>query len=529
MNRSTAFAAALLLTFALGCAQPEPVADATAAAESETTVAIAWYDGDVEAAFAASEEDGKPLFLYWGAVWCPPCHYLKTKIFTQPSFVESSTRFRNVHLDGDTESAQYWGEHFATAGYPTVIVFDATGNEVIRMSSGIPVEEYTHVLDTALGQMRPVNDVLNTVLTEGAEAAAPEDLTLLAFHAWAQDNRLERTPAELAEAFAQLWIATPDELAVESSRFLALTLEYAIEAETELTEERRTAYHDAVLALLADRRLRNSNVYFALYSAGEVVDLLHPEPSPDRDVLIEAWTAALIEAEADEGLTVTDRLAPLYGRIGLAHASAPQSDSDDQTPLPAELVADIRAQVAWANETVTSAAELQPVVNMMAGLLAEADLIDEAKTLVTARMDETASPHYFMSWMSSLEEESGNTQKALEWSRQAYDEATGPYTRFQWGSSYVQDVIRLTPDDVPTVESAAKEVLAELMVNDDAFANRNHSRLGRLDAAFDEWAESGERQQATERIRAIVAAECNRYPAEGDDSPNDRCTGFLAG
>jgi len=529
MNRPTSCATALLLTLALGCAQPEPIADATAAAGSETKAEIAWYDGDVEAAFAASEKDGKPLFLYWGAVWCPPCHYLKTKIFKQPSFVEASTRFRNVYLDGDTESAQYWGEHFATAGYPTVIIFDAAGNEVIRMSSGIPVDEYTHVLDTALSRMRPVNDVLDTVLTEGAAAVTPEDLTLLAFNSWSQDSRLERPPEALAEAFAELWNATPEELAVERSRFLSLALEYTLEAEAELTEERRTTYHDAVIALVRDRRLRNSNVYFTFYSAGEIVDLLHPEPSPDRDALIEAWTAALIEAEADEELTVTDRLATLYGRIGLARASAPPSDSDEPPPLPAELVSDIEARVAWANETVTTDTELQAVMNTMAGLLSEADLIEEAKALVTARMDETVSPHYYMSWMSSLEEESGDIPAALEWSRRAYDEATGPYTRFQWGSSYVRDVIRLTPDDLSTVERAAQEILTELLVNDDAFANRNYSRLRRLDAAFGEWAESGERQQAAERIRAVVAAECDRYPAAGEDSQNDRCTGFLVG
>ncbi|MET5116234.1 thioredoxin family protein, partial [Burkholderia pseudomallei] len=31
---------------------------------------IAWRQGDVDAAFADAKRTNKPLFLYWGAVWC---------------------------------------------------------------------------------------------------------------------------------------------------------------------------------------------------------------------------------------------------------------------------------------------------------------------------------------------------------------------------------------------------------------------------------------------------------------------------
>lgn len=37
---------------------------------------IDWFEGSVEGAFATAKTQDKPIFLYWGAVWCPPCHEL---------------------------------------------------------------------------------------------------------------------------------------------------------------------------------------------------------------------------------------------------------------------------------------------------------------------------------------------------------------------------------------------------------------------------------------------------------------------
>ena len=61
---------------------------------------IAWFEGDVESAFASAREQGKPIFLYWGAEWCPPCHQIKDEIFSKAEFVAKSRLFVPVYLDG---------------------------------------------------------------------------------------------------------------------------------------------------------------------------------------------------------------------------------------------------------------------------------------------------------------------------------------------------------------------------------------------------------------------------------------------
>ena len=87
--------------------------------------AIVWYSGSVESAFAAARAQNKPVFLYWGAKWCPPCHELKATVFSRPDFVEKLKLFIPVYLDGDDPGAQKWGDRFGVSGYPTVLVLRA--------------------------------------------------------------------------------------------------------------------------------------------------------------------------------------------------------------------------------------------------------------------------------------------------------------------------------------------------------------------------------------------------------------------
>src|SRR5206468_4303469 len=113
----------------LACSKaPEPAAPVAAGAPAPSATAaaangIAWQSGDVDAVFAAAKADRKPVFLYWGAKWCPPCNQVKATIFDRQDFIERSRHFAPVYVDGDSPSAQRLGSRFKVSGYQSVVLF----------------------------------------------------------------------------------------------------------------------------------------------------------------------------------------------------------------------------------------------------------------------------------------------------------------------------------------------------------------------------------------------------------------------
>jgi len=516
--------------------------DGTAKVSGEASDAheVAWFEGDVDEAFAAAAEEGKALFLYWGAEWCPPCHYLKTKVFRRPEFAAKIRDFIPVYLDGDTERAQILGERFDVLGYPTVIIFTPEGEEVMRMPSDVDVERYVELLDTALNRMRPIAEVLAAVMESGPDRAAPEDLSLLAFYSWGQDTRVEMDDEESLATARTLYERTPDELTRERSRFLSMYLDElesfarrAAEDESDeivfsLAAAERSSLSEAVTGLLGDRELRNVNPYFVFFGTG-VIDMLHPEPSPERNALIAGWDAAAAEIEKDESLSLDDRLTALFPRLELARMQAEPAGEGEEPALPADLVEHVHERVVWAGETVADDSEMQAVMSTMVSLYEETGALDEAEALLQARMDDAHAPYYYMSWMASLKGDADNPEEALVWYRKAYDSSRGRYTRFRWGSTYLRRLIELRPADAPTIREDSTEILRELLTHDDAFAGGNASRLRQLESAYLGWNEDGANEATIAGIRELVHAECERYPADGEDSQRERCTSFLIG
>ncbi len=513
---------------------PQPQAQAEASAETGTAddtgrhlpAGIGWFAGSVDAAFAAAEAADKPVFLYWGAEWCPPCAQVKSTIFNRREFQDRSRLFIPVYLDGDTPSAQKQGERFGVVGYPTMILFRPDGTEITRLPGSVDVARYATILDMALADARPVGELIARA-TSGDELAA-NDWRLLAYNAWSSDVDGRVLPQERRVAtFRTLARRCPPTLPGECARLFFEYLNAAAAAPKEapaLDGLARAEARRALLALLPNPAVHTTNVDNLLYGAEDVVPLLSDDGSSARHELTRTWGTALDRLAVPRSvieLSTPEQLSLVRARVILARLDAPAG-----APVPVPLLAQARQAVANADATTSDSYARQAAINAAANLYWEAGLDDAASALLTAELAKSKSPYYFMLDLANLAEKAGRKQEAVQWLARAYAAAQGPATRFQWGYSYLVGLLEMTPEDTASIERAGLAVLGELDGAPDAFYQRTRLRLEQLDSKLLEWGRQGEAARVVETLRARTAEICRKLPA--NDPGRQNCEKFLA-
>ena len=176
------FGAALAMA---GCHRASADKGGTASAASAQQ--IDWREGDVDDAFAEAKEVNKPVLLYWGAKWCPPCNLMKQTLFKDPAFIAETRGFIPVHLDGDAKGAQLWGEKFGIQGYPTVIILRPDRSEITRLAGGSSASALADVLKVAAKRTGSTEDLLKRAGDPASLSA--DDWRLLASFDWLDDPK----------------------------------------------------------------------------------------------------------------------------------------------------------------------------------------------------------------------------------------------------------------------------------------------------------------------------------------------------
>jgi hypothetical protein len=531
LRAATTLAAAIAMT---GCSRKEPpVAPGPApstppvaapASAAHLPEGIAWFDGEVDAAFAAARTADKPLFLYWGAEWCPPCGQIKATIFNRREFQERSRLFVPVYLDGDTPSAQKQGERFGVVGYPTMILFRPDGTEITRLPGTVDVARYAKILDVALTDVRPVAEILATARTGGE--VSDNDWQLLAYYSWPTDNGRILPDDQRVATFRTLDARCPVGLHADCSRFffefLSAATGEAGDEESPLTGLDRAIARRQLVELLGSPAVGRANVDNLLYGAEDVIGLLSDAGSAERRLLTQAWGSALDRLQDETGataLSASEQLKVVRARVLLAKLDAPDG------PLPPALLDRARAEVARLDAVTKDAYARQAVVNAAVGLYWEAGLDAEATALLVAELEQAKSPYYFMLDLADLARKAGREDEAVAWLARAYDGAEGPATRFQWGYSYLVGLLEMKPEDTQAIEQVGLQVLGELDGSPDAFYQRTRLRLAELSTKLLDWGRPGEPARVIETLRERTGEICRGMPP-GDEGRRS-CEAFL--
>ena len=505
---------------------------AALAATATSGASVAWLpaaaDADIERAFAQAKAEKKPVLLYWGAKWCPPCNQLKATLFNRADFIERSNSFVAVNIDGDLPGAQKLGGRFKVRGYPTMILLAPDGSELTRLPGEVDAPQVMAVLQLGLAGGRPVKAVLADARA-GQPVSGPEWRSL-AFYGWDIDEAQLVSATERAGLLAQLSAACP---ATEADAATRLLLKALAESDDGKGIKPDAALRERVRKLLADPLVARAQMDVVTNSAVYITNALAPKSGPglgaDRAAMAGAFDAALQRLEADATLTRADRLGALVSRVLLARIDGPKDER--QPKLPAALVQRLREHVARDDKEITDGYERQAVITGGAYALTAAGLWAESDALLKANLAKSHSPYYLMSQLAGNARKQGRKDEALRWYEEAYAKSEGPATRLQWGAGYVSALVELAPQDAARIERVARQLFAEAAKDPAAFHERSARSLQRVGAKLAEWNKGGQHDAALRRLndgqhgQPGLAAVCGKLDTA--DAQRATCNGIL--
>ncbi|MET0335368.1 MAG: thioredoxin family protein [Rhizobacter sp.] len=510
-----------------GKARPAAIVLPAPLGQGDNAQGIAWHhastDGEVDAAFTRAARDQKPLLLYWGAEWCPPCNQLKATLFNRQDFIERTRAFEAVYIDGDRPGAQKLGARFKVRGYPTIVVLSPTGHELTRLPGEVDAQQITQVLTLGMSAQRPLKDVLAEALA-GGKTLTPNDWKLLAFYSWDTDEQEQLLPhAQVPDALRDLAAACPpDQVETATRLFLKAWVaggDRAVRADA--------AARERFLGVL--RQAEASRVHMDLL-ANHTEALVRAFGAPgkrDRTGLIEAYDASLAGLANDTTLSRADRVNASIGRVQLARLDAPKAaGKSPPTLMPPGLLTDIREQVVRMDRETTDGYERMAVIPTAAYLLREAGAAAESDALLRANLASSHSPYYLMSGLAQNARKRGDNVEALRWYEAAYQRSQGPATRMQWGAAYVSALVELTPQDEPRIEAATVQMLDEAAAQPNAFYERSARSLRRLGDKLHAWQKEQGHADAMQRLQAQLDVLCANVPEA--DGQRATCLSLLS-
>jgi thiol-disulfide isomerase/thioredoxin len=447
---------------------------------------IDWHEGDPDAAFAHAASAGLPVFLYWGAAWCPPCNRIKATVFERSDFLALAPSFVALHIDGDSAGAQQLAERFGLRSYPTLIVYHPDGAEITRLPCELDGARFVDIFKVALGARRTVAESLSAALSR-ERPLSDDEWRLLSFYSWDTDERQVLKSLDFAATLASMTRACTLPDAVLRLQWHTL---YAAAMSGKGGIDQRAAV-SRLEGTLADADVVRAQMDIVTNHAVDLVRFLTVPHSPARMRLTQTWAAALEKLETDPSLNLADQMAALRTRVRMARLGAQNDDI--------EAVA--RERVARACESGCGPAMRHQVVNTAAGVLSDAGLLDEAEQLLLNELEQSHAPFYFMHNLAAISKKRGDPAAALGWYERAWDTATGPATRLQWGAAYLQGLIDFAPHESPRIDRFASQMLGELGGMGDAFFfQRNRTQLEKIDSKLALWSGAGEHALALRQL-----------------------------
>ncbi len=429
-----------------------------------------WFKGNVEEAFKKAEQEKKLVFLYWGAIWCPPCNELKAQVFTKPKFAEIMKNFIPVYLDGDTDVAQVWGEKFQASGYPTVLVFDSSKKEIYRLNAVVTIDEFAETMQALLASS---NTFERSATAVSESRATRRDLQLLAYSDWSQLPEDQFPVSRRINLLDQAFSSTDN--SVEKAVFGSNWLTQVVDAKEHLSDKQLDKIWAAIFedgdTIWAARE-------FIKYGVGDTFAWLGWKPDEQRYIYLkQQWLKAASQIEVNPAASVGTRLLSVNPEIDFFKYEHPKDKAPQSLRKKVELAA------RHADEDSKSEYERHAVISDAAYLLRQVDSFDLARKMLEDELKKTNTPWYYQSSLSALEGDLGHTEAARKWSAEARKSVKGRASKVQWITS---DLLLNAKDGKNSiyVSEITQDFYSEALGLRDGFSGRNWTRAKKVQEAL---------------------------------------------
>jgi len=103
----------------------------------------------LSAAAAVAADEGRPLFIFFTANWCKPCHRMKAEVLSDARVRIRLARFIRVQVNADsTEGKKAWQTYRVSSLPTTIIAASDRPDQVARRIEGLrTIQELTEDLD----------------------------------------------------------------------------------------------------------------------------------------------------------------------------------------------------------------------------------------------------------------------------------------------------------------------------------------------------------------------------------------------
>ena len=457
---------------------------------------IDWREGDVDDAFTEARETGKPVMLYWGARWCPPCNQLKQTLFKDPVFIAQTRNFIAVHLDGDDKNAQSWGDVFGIAGYPTVIILRPDRSEITRLSGDAAATSLAQVLRLTATRTSSTEDLLQRAGTP--QNLSKDDWLLLENFDWTDDPKHFADPAKASALLKILAAAAPTPALRRQFALTSLALDTNYGA-VKLSAVQQVSVPQLLTPLLENpAEVTQNRDILSLAGAPLILGVTDVK---QRRRLTTALIAALDQIALNNQLPLDDRLSTVGADIAFSKAA-------NNGKVTQAVLAKVRARVAMVDKLATNPMLRQSVMPDAGDYLDQAGDHEAAQKLLEAELPHAIAPYYFMADLAEMAEAQHDPTAALTWARAAAATAQGPATKVQWAIMYSDFVLRLQPQDGAAVAQSAQAVIAAFDQQSSSYAGRTKKKFIAWQNRLHAWSKVNQGGAVLQNLNATLAKAC---------------------